>query len=683
MTIDNEENVINQEPGPPLGAPKIGGFEIIEMLGRGGMSVVYKARQKTIERLVAVKVLSGMNLSEPSQVKRFQNEAKITSALEHENIIKVISFGVSQEGEPYLAMELVQGKSLDVELKQNGRLSLAKFKSIFLPALSALDYAHKNGVIHRDIKPGNIMICEASADNDNCSIKLLDFGIAKLLPREGGDQKGLTKTGISLGSPLYMSPEQCIGKDVEGASDLYSLACVMYETLRGEPPFTADTVLELLQKKTTAAPPTVADFTRAVNISSELAKSILWGLEREKSHRPASACEWAARLAQCLSGVDTTIVPKLNIGDSKTTKNNFIKGAATLGATIVITLAIFSFLKNRQGKSTLPDKLRHSNDVIVAKDKNNIEAFRRKLSKPNLSIAERVDYGNRLAERLWQDSRYSESKIEYEKLVDLYDKTPNRNNEIFKKSLYAAWLTEIARCCFMLKQFPETLRMAEKSITFCESNPQLGKQKELAAYSTEAQAYAETKQDSKAVTLFNKSLVLRRELPNDNRRTVADGLMDLAAFYAQREQLSKAEPLLKEAYKIGQETADQTLSQVPIGALKLAEVYYREKEYAKAQKIYEDTIDLGLEPHLRFSTLLAYGRCMLDSGNSKNAVELYEQALDAANESQDPAEVADAQRHISDALQKSPEPSIKEKHFAEPAQNHPQISVDKKRLAPR
>ncbi|HNB23727.1 MAG TPA: serine/threonine-protein kinase, partial [Candidatus Melainabacteria bacterium] len=294
----------------PLQAqPQIENIEIIELMGQGGMSFVYKARQKQLDRIVAVKVLSKMSVRGEDGIRRFQKEAKLTSTLDHPNVVKIISFGVSKDGQPYLVMEYLEGLSLADELKQNGRLKLQKFKDVFLPILSALKQAHELGLVHRDIKPGNIMICRNDTGTE--TVKLVDFGIAKFFGEGQSETQRLTQTGAVLGSPAYMSPEQCQGQPMDGRSDLYSMACVMYETLSGEPPFSGDSLLEVMQKQSVQPPPTVSDLSRKIDIHKGLAEVALWGLAKDPALRPQSASELARKLNEVLERITLDNVPTL------------------------------------------------------------------------------------------------------------------------------------------------------------------------------------------------------------------------------------------------------------------------------------------------------------------------------------------------------------------------------------
>lgn len=285
--------------------PQIDQIEILDLLGSGGMSLVYRARQKNLDRVVAVKVLAKEAIAGASALERFQQEARLTASLVHPNIAKTLAFGVSSDGQPYIVMEFLAGKTLKEYLKTE-KMPLGKFRDIFLPLLSALDAAHSRNLIHRDIKPENIMICQK--DDGTELVKLLDFGIAKVMVGDAGAQS-LTGTGVLLGSPSYMSPEQCSGKTLDQRSDIYSISCVMYEALSGEAPFTAASALELMHKHISEPAPTVSEFSRKVDIRRELAELTLSGLAKDPSARPQSPRELAKKLSDVLEKVTLERVP--------------------------------------------------------------------------------------------------------------------------------------------------------------------------------------------------------------------------------------------------------------------------------------------------------------------------------------------------------------------------------------
>lgn len=215
----------------------IGGYQIINQLGRGGMAIVYKAFQPSMERYVAIKVLSFQLMDSAEFIGRFHQEAKMIARLEHPNILPVYDYGESQ-GIPYLVMRLLEAGTLQDRLLR-GLLELVEVDSIFSQLADALSYAHENGLIHRDIKPSNAILDRRG------TVFLTDFGIAKLV--EGSPQ--FTATGAITGTPAYMSPEQAQGLKVDLRSDIYSLGIVLYEMVTGKVPFDAETPMAVIIKQ--------------------------------------------------------------------------------------------------------------------------------------------------------------------------------------------------------------------------------------------------------------------------------------------------------------------------------------------------------------------------------------------------------------------------------------------------
>lgn len=206
-------------------------YKILSKLGHGGMGIVLKASHAQLDKLVAIKVLNANLLTDEGSIKRFEIEAKAGSKLSHPNLISVFDYGLTEDGQPYLVMEYVEGKSLD-DLLDLGVLDTSQFIKIFIQITKALQYVHNHNIIHRDLKPSNIMIQEIDGD---VYAKLLDFGVAKVLADSGMTMHNLTETGTAFGSPLYMSPEQCMGKDIDVRADIYSMGCVMYQCVAGRP----------------------------------------------------------------------------------------------------------------------------------------------------------------------------------------------------------------------------------------------------------------------------------------------------------------------------------------------------------------------------------------------------------------------------------------------------------------
>jgi serine/threonine-protein kinase len=217
-------------------------YEFIGTIGHGGMSIIYKARQIALNKVVAIKMLHSHLLTEQS-MRRFQQEAQTVSSLKHPNIPAVYDYGISEQGQPYMVMDFIDGVTLAQLLQQNGSLLLPEAMDVFIAVGGALEHAHENGILHRDLKPSNIML--GKRPDEEYAVYLVDFGIAKLADSGPGSvAQQLTNTGEVLGSPLYMSPEQCMGKNLSPTSDIYSFGCILYEAVVGVPPHVGATVVE-------------------------------------------------------------------------------------------------------------------------------------------------------------------------------------------------------------------------------------------------------------------------------------------------------------------------------------------------------------------------------------------------------------------------------------------------------
>jgi serine/threonine-protein kinase len=228
-------------------------YQIVSLIGSGGMGTVYRVQQVFLGKEFALKILDLHKRSDVT-VKRFQQEARTASQLQHPNLVEVHDFDVFGGGQPYLVMDLVQGVTLSAVLKARGALPVDYVVNLCIQICFGLMYAHEKGVIHRDIKPGNIMLLHPDKEVSEGTIKIVDFGIAKLTQSEDGEIQALTKTGEIFGSPVYMSPEQCKGTAVDRRSDIYSLGCVMFECLTGAPPFLGDTAMATMLKRLSDEP---------------------------------------------------------------------------------------------------------------------------------------------------------------------------------------------------------------------------------------------------------------------------------------------------------------------------------------------------------------------------------------------------------------------------------------------
>jgi serine/threonine protein kinase len=285
--------VKNFDDGQPLPHEEFSDkYELINRLGHGGMGVIYKARRKDDQEIIALKVLHEHLLNDPDSKRRFEQEAAACRDLKHRNLIRMLEFGFSKHGQPYMTMEYLEGRQLTDLIASKGRLEVRKFINIFTQICDGLNHAHQKGVVHRDVKPSNIMVIRSDAGVDIA--KILDFGIAKRQIEENKDK--LTQTGNVLGSPAYISPEQCAGQNADPRSDIYSLGCVMYEALTGNPPFVHDSAIKVLLMQLSETPQSLSVACPDAQVPYELETIVMRCIEKDPAERYQNASELGADL---------------------------------------------------------------------------------------------------------------------------------------------------------------------------------------------------------------------------------------------------------------------------------------------------------------------------------------------------------------------------------------------------
>lgn len=277
-------------------------YELLGLAGQGGMAAVYKARDLKDNKEVAVKVLDRDLANMDSVLERFQKEVCAASAMAHENLAAVYDSGVTEDGRPYIVMEYMRGQTLTQLLKKKAKLSLNEFAEIFVQVAKGLAHAHRRGVVHRDIKPSNIMLYTDA--KGKLGVKLLDFGIAKSLADIDETSLHLTHTGQVIGSPFYMSPEQCRALPVDTRSDIYSLGCVMFEAITGGVPFKGETALDTLYKHIHEPAPRVRANVPKLKAAEILASTIETALMKQPEARYHTARELGKDLAKLTSWDD-------------------------------------------------------------------------------------------------------------------------------------------------------------------------------------------------------------------------------------------------------------------------------------------------------------------------------------------------------------------------------------------
>ncbi len=297
---------------PMVGRTLEGRYTILAKLGAGSMGTVYRAKQHAMGRDVAIKILRGDRAIDDTAKARFMREARANSLLASPNTVTVFDFGQSESGEFYLAMELLEGESLGERIARVGRLPAAVAVDTCRQALRSLGEAHAKGIIHRDLKPDNLFFARVLTSTKSSSagdgkahdeiVKVLDFGIAKMVDADGPMGVVETQAGTVFGTPRYMSPEQAQGRTLDARSDLYSLAVILYQMLTGRPPFTDNDAVVVMARHIKSTPKRPNEAVPDARVPAELEDVVMRTLSKSPNDRPASAEVLASELLAALDG---------------------------------------------------------------------------------------------------------------------------------------------------------------------------------------------------------------------------------------------------------------------------------------------------------------------------------------------------------------------------------------------
>ena len=266
-----------------------GRYRIESLIGVGGMGSVYRATRVLIGDEVAIKILHTERVTDPHAAERFRREAQAAARLKHPNAVSIYDFGISSDGLQYLVMELIEGQSLREVMKQQGALSAEVAAEVTAQVCAALDEAHRQHIVHRDVKPDNITL---NSTPTGLRVKVLDFGIAKLRDETASH---LTQTGSVMGTPHYMSPEQCLGEELDARADIYSMGIVLYEMLCGRVPFNSPVSTAVVVQHVNQPPPSLRSVNAA--ISPQVEAVVLHALQKTRDARPPTAGSFARALS--------------------------------------------------------------------------------------------------------------------------------------------------------------------------------------------------------------------------------------------------------------------------------------------------------------------------------------------------------------------------------------------------
>lgn len=316
-------------------------FVLLHAVEAGAFGTVYRARQMKLDRIVAIKLLNAEMLAESDSLPRFEREARALATLKHKNIVAVYGHGVWREA-PYMVLEFVEGKTLSTVIALEAPLEPYRACEIFIQVCEGLSCAHNYGIVHRDLKPTNIMLIPGATGGEQ--VKLIDFGLAMLVPGYGAAAQRLTEAGVAVGTCYYMSPEQCVGSEVDLRADIYSAGCILYEVLTGKRPFDAKEPADLMSLHMDAQPPSLIDSLGDKPIVEELQAVLNKSMAKDREQRYQSANEMCEDLKSIITlgqARNAVASPPRAVSERKT---RIRPSVALLGAGLAVTLLMVASL---------------------------------------------------------------------------------------------------------------------------------------------------------------------------------------------------------------------------------------------------------------------------------------------------------------------------------------------------
>ncbi|HET9409556.1 MAG TPA: protein kinase [Candidatus Sulfotelmatobacter sp.] len=319
-------------------------YEILGRIGVGGMGFVYRGRHITFNELCAIKIVNDDIAGDPNFLQRFQTEAIVTRRLRHPNAVRVDDFDYTDDARPFIVMELVEGRNIAQVLQESGVFAVSRATRIGVQVARALGAAHKLGIVHRDIKPGNIVL--AADEQGQETAKVLDFGIAKLREAAGDARPDMTVTGMVVGTPSYMSPEQFMGKkaagEIDGRTDIYSLGIVLYQMLTAQLPFEGETLYSLMMQHLEGNVCAPHELKPQLNIPERLSRTIVKAISKSRERRYQTAEEFAMALEEAAApppAIDVSHVEQVRPASSQVLASQ-VTARPTDEAELPVTAAI-------------------------------------------------------------------------------------------------------------------------------------------------------------------------------------------------------------------------------------------------------------------------------------------------------------------------------------------------------
>ena len=526
-----------------------GRYRILGLLGRGGMGTVYKVQHVALNKIFALKILNLDVTSDDKTIRRFDQEAKSVGVLTHENLIGVHDYGLSDDGVPFLVMDYLEGVELKDEIERLGYLEESRAASIFQKVAEGLAYAHEQGVVHRDIKPSNIMLVTDRDGNEKPII--VDFGIAK---RQAVD-KNLTQTGEVFGTPVYMSPEQCLGNEVDARTDIYSLGCMMYEAVSGKQPLSGDNAVKTIFKHVNeeASPLNVVSPQKISKSYELLVESCL---EKDPTKRLQSAKMLSENLQKLSSGEKLSVrVLKKKKAASLIPKVVQFAVVATIGAAVLFGGLLVWHQRDIQENNARASKQLY--DQAAAKQNEGDYAAAVKLGEQAIKLAE--NDGSKESDKVVYERQLVYS---YAQLHD-YAAAASHSKGVLRHAEAISDYQTIDQYAPMIARYEETAHDSEAALeAYADAvaiekrqknfRPKVLFDRECAA----GQACMKAKQFERALPFLEDAVSLGDRSPIITPVMKVDANLRLFIAYSKLKDLYKAAKSIEQARTIAEATED-------------------------------------------------------------------------------------------------------------------------------
>jgi serine/threonine protein kinase/Tfp pilus assembly protein PilF len=643
-----------KKPGQDMVGKVIDGkYEVLDLIGAGGMSAVFKAFHMDMDRIVAIKFVQGDGQADAETMRRFKREARAASLLNHPNVITVYDYGTTEEGHAYLTMDFLHGHSLQQVIRQEGVLSSKRALNIFLQVCKALSHAHEHGVVHRDLKPGNIMLISTSDEED--FVKIIDFGIAKVsnpVKKQSGE---LTQTGQVVGSPTYMAPEQLLGDPVDARTDIYAFGCVMYECLTGRTPFDGDTVFSVMHQHISDPPPPISEVNPNVEVPQELAQTVMQCLEKEPGKRFQTMKELRERLAEITDQTSSMVIVRVPRDKSKSTPvikkpSKFMPLYIVAAALILAGAAYFVYnqinppaavVSGEGGDGLGPN----SNQLVAAYQKELAQAYHDghfddavkaglmalKESENSKDVVQRAIIYSSLGKCYMAQSKYKQALEMFEKALPILEKELGPAEDATIGTLQMMGITY-----FNLQKYPEAESQLSRLLSVIESRPQGRDSADRATVLTMlGRIYYDTGRSTDSEAALEESMRITNDQPASPEK--AWQLQSLAMIMLKQNETADAEKLLRDAIQIYQDHGMEKDKAIADSYRGLADAMTQKKNYIEAERFYRKAQgvynQVGFDETIEMSNLLHnYARMLKDANRADEAgkMEAKAQAIDTA-----------------------------------------------------